>query len=170
MSDTTENNNTSELTYSIHLITAEMGGEGSPVYNHIRFRNHLGQDALAFHGIAVTRDVDGSKALRAIMAPVQGSDLPANQFKIIHEEKIFEGNAQDYLTKLACAGDAANFINQQNLTYNPEDENGDSPNSICHTLIRAMELNMPEISAQFWAPGHARVILPNNWRSAYAAA
>lgn len=170
MSESNENQrNASDLTYSIHVVTAEMGGEGSPVYNHIRFRNHLGQDAIAFHGIAVPRESDGSRALRAIMAPVQKNDLPAHEFRIIHEEQLFEGSAEEYLTKLACAGDAANFINQQNLTYNPEDENGDSPNSICHTLIKAMELEMPEVSAQFWAPGHARIILPINWRSAYAA-
>ena len=141
MAENHENTSKSNgLEYSIHLITAEMGGEGSPVYNHIRFRNHLGQDALAFHGITFTRDVDGSKALRVVMAPVQGSDLPANHFNIIHDEQIFCGPAEDYLFKLACASDAAHFINQQNLTFNPEDENGDSPNSIAHTLIKAMEL------------------------------
>lgn len=154
--------------YSIHLITAEMGGEGSQVYNHIRFRNHLGQDALAFHGVAVPRKVDGSRALRVIMAPVQGDGLPSRHFRVVNESCLFQGSAEQYLQKLACAGDAANFINQQNLTYNPEDENGESPNSIAHTLIRAMELEMPQIAEQFWAPGHARVILPNNWRSAYA--
>lgn len=156
------------LEYSIHLISAEMGGEGSPVYNHIRFRNHLGQDALAFHGITITRDIDGSKALRVVMAPVQGSDLPANHFNVIHEEELFRGAAEEYLFKLACASDAAHFINQQNLTHNPEDENGDSPNSIAHTLIRAMELDVPTMAEQFWAPGHARVILPQDWRSHYA--
>ena len=165
MSDNHDNNS---QTYSIHLITAEMGGPGAQVYNHIRFRNHLGQDALAFHGIAVPRAADNSRALRVIMAPVQGDGLPSKNFKIVHEACLFEGSAEDYLSKLACAGDAANFVNQQNLTYNPENENGESPNSIAHTLIRAMELEMPEIAEQFWAPGHARVILPNNWRSAYA--
>lgn len=168
MSDN-QQNTTNSLTYSVHLITAEMGGEGSPVYNHIRFRNHLGQDALAFHGIAVPRDSDGSKALRAIMAPVQNSDLPANHFRLVHDETIFEGNAEEYLYKLAVCADAANFINQQNLTYNPQDENGDSPNSVARTLLRAMDLDVPAITEQFWAPGAARIILPKNWRSAYVA-
>lgn len=161
-------NNQNDQIYSIHLITAEMGGAGSQVYNHIRFRNHLGQDALAFHGVAVPRAADGSRALRVIMAPVQGNGLPSKHFQIVNESCLFEGSAEEYLHKLACAGDAANFVNQQNLTYNPEDENGESPNSIAHTLIRAMELEMPDIAEQFWAPGHARIILPNNWRSAYA--
>jgi hypothetical protein len=157
------------LVYSIHLITAEMGEPGSQVYNHIRFRNHLGQDALAFHGIAVARDIDGSRALRVVMTPVQGDGLPSRSFRIVHSECLFRGSAEDYLRKLACAGDAAHFINQQNLTYNPEDENGESPNSIAHTLVKAMELEVPEVTEQFWAPGHARIILPYNWRSTYAA-
>lgn len=162
-------NQQNALIYSIHLITAEMGEPGSQVYNHIRFRNHLGQDALAFHGIAVPRDIDGSRALRVVMTPVQGDGLPSRSFRIVHSECLFRGSAEDYLRKLACAGDAAHFINQQNLTYNPEDENGESPNSIAHTLVKAMELDMPEVTEQFWAPGHARIILPYNWRSAYAA-
>lgn len=171
MSDYSENSNNSsnanmsgDLIYSIHLITAEMNGTDGQVYNHIRFRNHLGQDALAFHGIAVPREIDGSRALRCVMTPIHGEGLPSAQFKIVHEACLFEGSAEDYLKKLANAGEAAHFINQQNLTFNPEDDNGESPNSIAHTLIKAMDLDMPAMAEQFWAPGHARIILPNNWR------
>ncbi len=169
MSETAEQQEpNTDLLYSIHLITAEMGGAGSQVYNHIRFRNHLGQDALAFHGVGVPRNIDKSRALRVILAPVQGDGLPSKSFNIVKDVCIFEGSAEQYLQKLACAGDAANFINQQNLTFNPEDENGESPNSICHTLVTAMGLDMPDETQQFWAPGHERIILPTNWRSAYA--
>ena len=65
------------------------------------------------------------------------------------------------------AVEALEFINAQNLNYRPEDIYGDSPNSVTHTLVKAMGLDFPEEATHFWAPGHDNIILPKGWRSKY---
>lgn len=153
--------------HSIHLITTEMGEAGSPAYNYVVFRNNKGQDAMAMHAMPMKRK-DGTRTLRGVVAPTGQNDLPVQHFNKVNEVEIFKGTGEEYLRKLLCAADALKFINDQNLNYNVEDENGDSPNSVAHTLLTAMGLEFPEEASNFWAPGLERVILPLNWRSAYA--
>lgn len=154
--------------HSIHIVTAEMGGPGGPAYNYIAFRDHAGADKVLMYGIAIERKASPIRALRGVMAPPNESGLPAEHFTKVSEAEIFRGDVKIYLQKMAMAVEALHFINAQNLNYRPEDTNGDSPNSIAHTLVAAMDLNFPAETAQFWAPGHERIILPKNWRSAYA--
>lgn len=154
--------------HSIHLLTAEMGGPGGPAYHYIVFRDHTGGDKVVMHGLAIARKSSPVRALRGVMGQPHESGLPAEHFASIAEFEIFRGDVKTYLQKMAMAVEALHFINAQNLNYRPEDLNGDSPNSIAHTLVTAMGLEFPEEATQFWAPGYERIILPRNWRSAYA--
>ena len=158
-----------EMAHSIHIVTAEMTGQGGPVYNYIVFRDHTGADKVMMNGLAIERKESDIRALRGVMAPPNEGGLPQEHFSQVHEQEIFRGPVKEYLRKMAMAVEALHFINAQNLNYRPEDTNGDSPNSVAHTLIKAMELEFPEETAAHWAPGHERIILPKNWRSNYAA-
>ena len=154
--------------HSIYLMTAEMGGPGGPAYNYIMFRDHNGADKVMMNGLAIKRNESEIHALRGVMAPPNESGLPAEHFINVIETEIFRGDVKEYLRKMAMAVEALHFINAQNLNYRPEDTNGDSPNSIAHTLVEAMGLEFPKEASHFWAPGHERIILPKNWRSQYA--
>lgn len=153
--------------HTIHLVTAEMGAPGSPAYNYVCFYNAKGQKAMSIHSMPMMRG-DNTLTLRAVLAPAGTKNLPQDHFNIVQQMEIFKGSGEEYLRKLLCAADAMKFINAQNLNYNQEDQNGDSPNSVAHTVVTAMGLEFPEEATQFWAPGHERIILPLNWRSAYA--
>lgn len=157
-----------QATHSIHIVTAEMGAEGGPAYNFIIFRDHTGADKVMMNGLAIARKDSDIRALRGVMAPPNEAGLPEEHFNVVHEIEVFKGPVKEYLRKMAMAVEALHFINAQNLNYRPEDQNGDSPNSIAHTLIKAMGLDFPDEAAAFWAPGHERIILPRNWRSNYA--
>lgn len=153
--------------HAIHLVTAEMGPPGSPVYNHICFYNSKGQKAMSIHAMPMRRG-DNTLTLRAVLSPAGQEKMPMNTFNVVQQMEVFKGSGEQYLRKLLCAADAMKFINAQNLNYNVEDENGDSPNSVAHTVMTAMGLEFPEQATHFWAPGHERIILPLDWRSAYA--
>ena len=153
--------------HSVHVITAEMGGPGGPAYNFITFRDHTQADKVLIYGVAIARKTSPLRALRGVMAPPSEDGLPAGHFTKVCESEIFSGSVEAYLQKMAMAIEALHFINAQNLNYQPEDLNGDSPNSIAHTLVSAMNLDFPAEATHFWAPGHERIILPRNWRSAY---
>lgn len=155
--------------HSIHIVTAEMGGPGGPAYNYVAFRDQSGADKVLMYGLAIERRASEIRALRGVMAPPSEGGLPSGHFTKVRETEIFRGDVKAYLQKMAMAVEALQFINAQNLNYRPEDTTGDSPNSIAHTLVSAMGLEFPADTAQFWAPGHERIILPRNWRSAYAA-
>jgi hypothetical protein len=157
------------LNHSIHVVTSEMGGAGGPAYNHIAFRDQTGTDKVLMYGLAIARKSSSVRALRGVMAPPSDDGLPVSHFSRAGEVCIFSGDVKDYLRRMAMAVEALHFINAQNLNYRPEDVNGDSPNSIAHTLVTAMGLEFPAEASQYWAPGHERIILPRNWRSAYAA-
>ncbi|MEM7651338.1 MAG: hypothetical protein AAF204_04565 [Pseudomonadota bacterium] len=169
--ETTEQTGTDipQATHSIHIVTAEMGAEGGPAYNYISFRDHTGETKVQMKGLAIDRTNSDVRALRGVMAPADENRVPQEHFTIVNEVEIFRGPVKEYLRKMAMAVEALHFINAQNLNYRPEDTNGDSPNSIAHTLVKAMELDFPEETTAFWAPGHERIILPKNWRSNYAA-
>lgn len=154
--------------HSIHIVTAEMGGPGGPAYNYLVFRDHTGEDKVTMYGVAIERKTSEVRALRGVMAPPSDNGLPMGHFTKVAETEIFKGDVKIYLQKMAMAVEALHFINAQNLNYRPEDTNGDSPNSIAHTLVAAMGFEFPTEASQFWAPGHDRIILPRNWRSAYA--
>lgn len=156
-------------THSIYLMTAEMGGPGGPAYNYIVFRDHTGEDKVMMNGLAIERNEGDVRALRGVMAPPNQSGLPAEHFTNVSEMEICRCDVKTYLRKMAMAIEALHFINAQNLNYRPEDTNGDSPNSIAHTLVIAMGLDFPPEAESFWTPGHERIILPRNWRSNYAA-
>jgi len=168
--DTSQQTDTNppQATHSIHLVTAEMGGPGGPGYNYIVFRDHTGEDKVMMNGLAIERKDSDIRALRGVMAPPNQSGLPEDHFTIVNEMEICRCDVKTYLRKMAMAVEALHFINAQNLNYRPEDTNGDSPNSIAHTLIIAMGLDFPEEAESFWTPGHERIILPKNWRSNYA--
>lgn len=161
------NENQPVLDHTIQLVTAEMGEPGSPVYNYVRFYNAKGQKAMSIHSMPMKRG-DGTLTLRAVLAPAGQDNLPQQHFNIVQQAEVFRGTGEQYLRKLLCAADAMKFINAQNLNFNPKDDHGDSPNSVAHTVMVAMGLEFPEETSNFWAPGHERVILPLNWRSAYA--
>ncbi|MCC6598801.1 MAG: hypothetical protein IT559_08430 [Alphaproteobacteria bacterium] len=154
--------------HSIHILTAEMGGPGGPAHHYIMFRDHTGADKVVMHGLAIARRNSPVRALRGVMGQPESNTLPNEHFTGIAEFEIFRGDVKTYLQKMAMAVEALHFINAQNLNYRPEDLNGDSPNSIAHTLVTAMQLEFPEEATHFWAPGYERIILPRNWRSAYA--
>ncbi|MCB1720603.1 MAG: hypothetical protein H6860_06475 [Rhodospirillales bacterium] len=154
--------------HSIHIMSAEMGGSGGPVHNYIIFRDHSGEDKVMMSGLAIERNESDVRALRGVMAPPNEGGLPQGHFTIVKESEVWCGPVKEYLRKMAMAVEALHFINAQNLNYRPEDQNGDSPNSIAHTLVKAMGLEFPEETSAFWAPGHERIILPKNWRSNYA--
>lgn len=154
-------------THSIHLITAEMGGPGGPAYNYIVFRDHTGEDKVMMNGLAIERQNSEIRALRGVMAPPNQGGLPHEHFAVVSDLELCRCDVKTYLKKMAMAVEALHFINAQNLNYRPENTNGDSPNSIAHTLIQAMQLDFPEEATSFWAPGHERIILPRNWRSNY---
>ena len=154
--------------HSIHIVTAEMGGPGGPAYNFVVFRDQTGSDKVLMYGVAIARKTSTIRALRGVMAPPSEGGLPGGHFVKANEVEIFSGDVKPYLQKMAMAVEALHFINAQNLNYRPEDENGDSPNSVAHTLVSAMGLEFPAEASQFWAPGHERIILPRTWRSAYA--
>lgn len=168
--DTVEQGGTDipQATHSIHIVTAEMGAEGGPAYNYISFRDHTGETKVQMKGLAVDRKNSDIRALRGVMSPPDVNRVPQEHFTIVNEVEIFRGPVKEYLRKMAMAVEALHFINAQNLNYRPEDTNGDSPNSIAHTLVKAMQLEFPEETTAFWAPGHERIILPRNWRSNYA--
>ena len=153
--------------HSIHIVTAEMGA-GGPAYHYISFRDHTGATKVQMKGLVLERQNSEVRALRGCMAPPDDRRLPPDHFTVVHEKELFRGDVKEYLRKMAMAVEALHFINAQNLNYRPEDQNGDSPNSIAHTLVKAMELEFPEETAAFWAPGYERIILPRNWRSSYA--
>lgn len=156
-----------QATHTIHIVTAEMGAQGGPAYNYISFRDHTGATKVQMKGLAIDRKNSDVRALRGVMAPPDENRVPQEHFTVVNEQEIFRGSVKDYLHKMAMAVEALHFINAQNLNYRPEDQNGDSPNSIAHTLVKAMGLEFPEETAAFWAPGHERIILPRNWRSNY---
>ncbi|MCF8495280.1 MAG: hypothetical protein K9G62_01285 [Alphaproteobacteria bacterium] len=168
MAQKLQNRNQSS-SHSIALVTAEMGVAGSPIYHYIVFRDHTGTNRMEMHGLPVARGPgSGVRALRGVMAPASSAGLPSSHFKTISDAILFRGPVREYLRKMACAVDALNFINNQNLNYRSFDESGDGPNSIAHTLVQAMELEFPVGAAYFWAPGRERILLPRNWRSPYA--
>ena len=148
-------------------MTAEVGGVGGPAYNYISFRDHTGETKVQMKGLSVKRNNFDGYGLCAVMAPADKNRVPQEHFNIVHEAELFRGPVKEYLRKMAMAVEALHFINAQNLNYIPDDVNGDSPNSIAHTLVKAMKLDFPEETAAFWAPGHERIILPRNWRSNY---
>lgn len=152
--------------HSIHIITSEMGGPGGPAYNHLAFRDQTGTTKVLMYGVAIARRASEIRALRGVMAPP--SEMPAEHFSPVSDIEIYRGDVKMYLQKMAMAVEALHFINAQNLNYRPEDTNGDSPNSIAHTLVSAMGFEFPAEATHFWAPGHERIILPRNWRSSYA--
>ncbi len=152
------------MDHSIHVVTAEMGPAGSPAYRYISFRDHTNTTKVQMKGLAINRKDSDIMALRGVMAPADENRVPQEHFNIVNEVEIFRGPIKDYLHKMAMAVEALHFINAQNLNYRPEDTNGDSPNSIAHTLVQAMGLEMPMEATAFWAPGHERIILPKNWR------
>ena len=156
-----------QATHSIHIVTAEMGAEGGPAHNYTVFRDHTGADKVMMNGLVINRKNSDVRALRGVMAPPNEGGLPQEHFNVVNEAEVFRGPVSEYLQKMAMACEALHFINAQNLNYLPEDQNGESPNSIAHTLLTAMGLEFPEETAAFWAPGHERVILPKNWRSNY---
>ena len=157
-----------DMPHSIYLVTAEMGAPGAPAYNYISFRDHTGQTKVQMKGMAVKRKNFDIQGLCAVMMPPDENRVPQEHFNIVNEVEIFRGSVKEYLRKMAMAVEALHFINAQNLNFRPEDTNGDSPNSVAHTLVKAMELEFPAEASAFWAPGHERIILPKNWRSNYA--
>jgi hypothetical protein len=154
--------------HSIHLMTAEMGGPGGPAYNYVCFRDQTGEDKVLMYGLAIERRHSVVKALRGVMVPPAEHNLPVDHFDMVGDCVLFKGDVKIYLHKMAMAVDALHFINAQNLNYRPEDTNGDSPNSVAHSLVNAMDCEFPEEASHFWAPGHERILLPKNWRSVYA--
>ncbi len=159
--------NPPQVAHSIHLVSVEVGELGGPAYNYLIFRDHNGEDKVMMNGLALERKNSDIRALRGVMAPPTQGGLPQQHFTETVRVEIFRGSMKAYLQKMAMAVEALHFINAQNLNYRPEDINGDSPNSIAHTLIKAMGLEFPEEATHFWAPGHERIILPENWRSKY---
>lgn len=154
--------------HTIHLMTAEIGGPGGPAHNFIAFRDPDGHDKVLMYGLSIVRQNSSIKALRGVMVPPYEQGLPFEDFTMIGDSLLFKGDVKIYLHKMAMAVDALHFINAQNLNYRPEDTNGDSPNSIAHSLVNAMDCEFPEEATHFWAPGHERILLPKNWRSVYA--
>ena len=155
--------------HSIYVVTAEMGAEGAPAYHYLSFRDQSGETKVQMKGLAVQRPHSEIKALRGVMAPADQNRVPVDHFTVVQEVEIFRGPVKEYLRKMAMAVEVLHFINAQNLNYIPEDQNGDSPYSIAHTLVKAMGLEFPAESSAFWAPGYERVLLPKNWRSKYDA-
>ena len=153
--------------HSIHLVTTEMNGPGGPAYNYILFRDHNGEDKVMMNGLALERQKSKIRALRGVMAPPNPDSLPQDFFNEIVQIELFRGSVEHYLQKMAMAVEALEFINAQNLNYRPEDIYGDSPNSVTHTLVKAMGLDFPEEATHFWAPGHDNIVLPKGWRSKY---
>ncbi|MBX2833888.1 MAG: hypothetical protein KTR28_02845 [Micavibrio sp.] len=156
-----------QRTHSIHLITAEIGGAGGPAYNYIVFTDHTGEDKVMMSGLALQRQSSDVRALRGVMAPPNQGGLPQQHFSEVSRIEVFRGEVKEYLRLMSMAVEALHFINAQNLNYRPEDQNSDSPNSIAHTLLKAMKLEFPEEATHFWAPGLDHIILPKNWRSKY---
>jgi hypothetical protein len=156
-----------QTAHTIHLVSAELGELGGPAYNYLVFRDHTGADKAVMKGLAIDRKNSDIRALRGVMAPPIDGGLPDQHFTESVQVEIFRGDVKSYLLKMAQAVEALEFINDQNLNYYPEDAKSDSPNSIAHTLIKAMGLEFPEEATHFWAPGHDNIILPTNWRSKY---
>lgn len=148
------------MEYSIHLIEAVIAAEQERSHNFISFRNQQGSDKVLMYGLAQERKNSSLQFLRGIMAPPSEYKSLSLHFSKATDFMLFTGDEKTYHQKMAIATDALHFINAQNLNYRPEDTNGDNPNSITHSLIKAMDLEFPSLR-------HERILLPKNWRAAY---
>ncbi len=132
------------------------------------------EEAFTIHGMAVNREKGGVEAvgdnddtLRALIIPGNRNDL--FDMPINGEHTIFEGTAEEAAPIMLAAFDAVKYINDQNLNYDPFEVFGTSQNSnsVAHTIVEAMEQKFPEESEKYWAPGHDRILLPEDWKSIY---
>lgn len=83
---------------------------------------------------------------------------------------VFTGSKAEVFEKMLLMMDAANHINQQNLQYQivgvvAESQNS---NSVANSLLTAANIEIPPEVSNLWAPGFDRILLPENWKSAYA--
>jgi len=162
------NNMTQNATnHSIHLITARQGSDDQPAYTYIMFRNHEGKDAMCFLGMPMKRG-DDTFSIRAVMDQPMQSQLNLGAIEVLDEVELFRGSGEEYLRKMVCAADAAKYINDRNVNFDPENFEGDGPNSVARTLVKAMDLEFPVELEQYWIPGYQHTLVPKEWRSVYA--
>jgi|GEM_PF-2939304 len=150
------------------------------VHNEIAFTCN-GKTLLAFNGDAWDRDegemrfpsMSGRDTLR--VRATLGISLEegmakqglSEKFPLISEATLFNGSQEEFAEHAIKALEAAEFINHQNIDYiiigafTP----GQNSNSVAHTLTHAMGLEYPPEAENLWAPGHGRILLPNNWHS-----
>ena len=165
---------------SIHVVSVNLNvlpeGLPQPNHNYISIRDHTGQELLAIHGFAVDREIGDivasggeSDTLRAFMLPHKFSKKLMESFPVEAEKEIWRGSNVEGNQKLLSGLDAMVFFNKQNLVYHKVGlEAGQNSNSIAHSIVKAMGLEFPTEIANLWAPGHDRILLPENWTSYYA--
>lgn len=164
--------------FSINLVSTDLDMPflGSPNHNYISIRDSSGEEIFAIHGLAVDRETgailsvgDNDDTLRAVITSPEFFDIHDTYDKD-GEHVLFTGSEEEVLRRVLPALDAVAFINNQNLIYDKFQLGGTSQNSnsVAHTMVEAMGFEFPEEIERYWAPGHDRIILPEDWSSPYA--
>lgn len=91
---------------------------------------------------------------------------PLIDFKRVYiQADIVCADFQTIARKYLIALDACDAINRQDLPYYLMSQNS---NSVVYTLVKAMDLEFPEVCERaVWAPGHGHDLLPEGWTSVY---
>lgn len=176
----TENNAAVEDSpqFSIVLVSTDLDMPflGSPNHSYVSIRGPDGEKIFAIHGLAIDRETggivavgDNDNTLRAVITTPDFFDIH-DTFNKDGEYTLFTGSQDDVLRRVLPALDAVTFINDQNLIYDKYSltHGGQNSNSVAHTMVDAMGFEFPEDIERFWAPGHNRILLPDDWRSHYA--
>lgn len=164
--------------FSIHLVSTDLGMPllGSPNHNYISVRDLRGEEIFAIHGLAIDRETGGVVAvgdnddtLRAVITTPEFFDIH-DTYEKDSEHVLFTGSEEDVLRRVLPAFDATAFINNQNLIYDKIEVAGtaQNSNSVAHTMVEAMGFDFPEEIERYWAPGHDRILLPEDWSSPFA--
>lgn len=141
------------------------------VHHEIVFRLPNGKMFMGLNGQAVDREtgessnftIQPNKSLRisaSIYEATEGAYTTAT---------LMRGSGDEVLQKMGQALEAAQFINDSNLTYVPVDpiSCSQNSNSVATSILHAMELEYPPEIEELWAPGECRDLLPAHWESHY---
>jgi len=109
--------------------------------------------------------------LRVSILPenTMGDKVNAENYPLLKTTELFSGREGKFAELAGRAMEAAHSINNSNIDYIMFSPifTAQNSNSVAYTLMQAMGLQVPAGTDLPWAPGHGRLLLPDNFTSRF---